>query len=155
MTECERIADQLERGYRGDAWHGPAVLETLKDLDEAAAHRRPIPAAHTVAELILHMAAWKTFVARALAHERIEMTTELDWPKPGAGAAGLAAALAMLERAHGELMAEARKLTDAALQEIPVAGGRATAYTLLLGAIQHDIYHAGQVALLRQAAASG
>ena len=56
--EGARIADQLRRAFYGSAWHGPAVLELVKDVDAKAAAARPIADAHSIWELLLHIEAW-------------------------------------------------------------------------------------------------
>ncbi len=53
-----RIADQLRRAFDGSAWHGPALLELLKDVDAATAAARPLPNVHSIWELVLHIAVW-------------------------------------------------------------------------------------------------
>lgn len=152
MSECDRIRDQLEHAYRASAWHGPTVREALEPVDAGVAHRQPIAKAHTIAELVLHIAAWKAIVTRSLRHERVDVTPELDWPPPGDGEAGYRSALETLERAHQELIAAVSALDDAELDRIPGPGGKRTAYALLHGLAQHDTYHAGQIVLLRRAA---
>ena len=58
-TESEAcIADQLRRAFLRDAWHGPAVLELLADVDAETAAARPIPSVHSIWELVLHIAVW-------------------------------------------------------------------------------------------------
>ncbi|HXT21154.1 MAG TPA: hypothetical protein VN923_10415, partial [Thermoanaerobaculia bacterium] len=49
--ETARLADQLERAFRGGAWHGPSLSEVLDGVDAATAARRAFPDAHTIAEL--------------------------------------------------------------------------------------------------------
>lgn len=56
--EAARIADQLRRAFDGSAWHGPALLELLKDVDSAAAAAKPLPEVHSIWELVLHIAVW-------------------------------------------------------------------------------------------------
>src|SRR5271169_5472946 len=58
LSEPARIADQLRRAFDGDAWHGPALLELLADVDAAAAAATPLADAHSIWELVLHVAAW-------------------------------------------------------------------------------------------------
>ncbi|HTS08685.1 MAG TPA: DinB family protein, partial [Candidatus Eisenbacteria bacterium] len=66
-TEATRIADQLRRAFDGSAWHGPALLEILADVDAAAAAARPIANVHSIWELVLHIAAWDGAGLRRLA----------------------------------------------------------------------------------------
>lgn len=149
MQEIERILDQLKRSYSADAWHGPAVLEVLHGVNADTARRRPIASAHSILEIVLHMAAWKTIVRRRLDGEKFDVTPEMDWPKPADGEATWERALAELDLAHSKLRDRIARYDDSGLLA-PPAGG-ASAYVLMHGIIQHDLYHAGQIALLRKA----
>ena len=59
MKEIERILDQLKRAYEGDAWHGPSVKEVLAGVTAEQAHARPPGNAHTIYELVPHIAVWE------------------------------------------------------------------------------------------------
>lgn len=156
-SEAVRLADQLERAVRGGAWHGPALIETLVDVDAATAGRRPIPGAHTIWEIALHAGAWIDVARRRIAGEPVgELAEELDWAAPAGGSeAAWREALADLEEAHRRLHAAVLELTDERLED-PAAGSDPTVRGLLLGVLQHNVYHAGQITLLKKAgAASG
>src|SRR5512141_2164025 len=58
LTECTGIADQLQRAFYGSAWHGPAIMEILEDIDALTASAKPIPNVHSIWELLLHVAVW-------------------------------------------------------------------------------------------------
>ena len=60
----ERIRDQLRRAHSGDAWHGPSLTELLEDVDADTASARPIAAAHSIRELVLHIVAWQKEATR-------------------------------------------------------------------------------------------
>jgi len=47
-SELRRIEDQLQRSLEGNAWHGPAVLETLQGVTAEQAHAHPIAGAHSI-----------------------------------------------------------------------------------------------------------
>ncbi len=57
-AESSGIADQLQRAFYGSAWHGPAVMEILEDVDALTAAARPIASVHSIWELLLHVAVW-------------------------------------------------------------------------------------------------
>ena len=57
-SEAARIADQLRRAFYGSAWHGPAVLELVKDIDAKSAAAKPLAEVHSIWELLLHVEAW-------------------------------------------------------------------------------------------------
>jgi uncharacterized damage-inducible protein DinB len=150
-SEIDNILDQLQRSFTANAWHGPAVLEVLAGVDDDTARRRPIRSAHSILEIVLHMAAWKDIVRRRLDGEKVDVTPEMDWPKPEEGAAAWEGAKASLERAHTRLRESIARQSLARLDQAPAGGS--SAYVLMHGIIQHDLYHAGQIALLRKAPA--
>ena len=83
MREVERIQDQLTRAFEGSAWHGPSVLEVLNGITADQAATRPIAGAHSIWEIVLHIAAWEGACARRLSGDRAELPTEEDWPAVG------------------------------------------------------------------------
>jgi uncharacterized damage-inducible protein DinB len=153
MSEIGRIRDQLQRSFERGAWSGPAVLELLEGVTAAQAARRPIPGAHTIGELVRHMTTWKTVVSRRLEGESfLDVRPEVDWPPiptGDEGDGGWKAALAGLRQAHDDLVKRVAELRDEALDQ-PPAPGTSSRYVLLHGVIQHDLYHGGQIALLRK-----
>jgi hypothetical protein len=152
-NECDRIADQFYRGVEGDAWHGPPVRALLADVTAETASARPIPSAHTIWELVLHMTVWADIGRRRVAGEVVEPTPEEDWPAaPAASAAGWNEAVASLERSHGELRRAALALGESHLED-RTPGKPDNLYVLLHGVLQHTLYHAGQIAILKRAAA--
>jgi len=152
MSEAERIADQLRRAYEGGAWHGPAVREVLAGVTAAQAARRPLSDAHTIWEIVLHIATWESVVRRRLEGEEIgELSPEQDWrPVRETSDAAWKNALADLEKNNRQLRDVIARVPESRLSEtVPVKGY--SVYTMLHGVIQHDLYHAGQMALLKKA----
>src|SRR5436190_8146196 len=152
MSQIESLADQLERAFRGGAWHGPAVAEALAGVGEAAAAARPFPGAHSIWEIVHHLTVWNDVPRRRLDGEGLQnLPAERDWPPVGDVSAGAwQAALTALEDAHATLRARVLALSDAQLDD-PVAGSDPTVRGMLFGVLQHNAYHAGQIALLRKA----
>ena len=152
MTEVERIWDQMKRAFEGDAWHGPSVLEVLEGVSAEAASRRPIGAGHTIWELVLHMTTWKEVVIRRLGGESVtDVPPEVDFPKVrGKDAKAWVEAVDQLKETHARLHGMLSGISDEDLEE-PPAPKLSTRYIQLHGIIQHDLYHAGQIMLLRRA----
>ena len=151
MTEMERIQDQMKRAFEGEAWHGSAVLEVLKGIDATRAAARPIAAAHSIWEITRHMMTWKDVVRRRLAGEQFEVPDEMDWPPVrDTSEAAWRETVASLKRAHAELIAAVGSAPVGRLDE-PLVPGGGTGYVQLHGVIQHDLYHAGQIAVLEKA----
>lgn len=87
MSEVKRIGDQLRRSHEGIAWHGPSLLELLNGVTADQASRRPVPAAHTIWELVLHITACKEVVTRRLTGETVpDLPPEEDFPAVSFGA---------------------------------------------------------------------
>ncbi|MDX1501937.1 MAG: DinB family protein [Thermoanaerobaculia bacterium] len=151
-SQTAALADQLERAFRGGAWHGPSVLEALDGVDAVLAARRPIGSAHTIGEIVLHLTAWIDVARRRIAGEAIAaLPDEADWPAAGGEEAAWRTARERLDDAHARLHAAALELDDERLDD-PVAGSDPTVRGQLLGVLQHNVYHAGQIVLLRRAA---
>ena len=131
MTEIDRILDQLKRAYEGPAWHGPSVKEVLNGVTAEQAHQRPLAGAHTIWELVHHIAVWEDVGRRRL---------EAAWEK----------AKTALERGHQALVEAISRVPESCLGE-PILEGKSTVYVTLHGVIQHDLYHAGQIAILKKA----
>src|SRR5271168_5226206 len=79
-SEPALIADQLRRAFEGDAWHGPALLELLQNLDAATAAARPLPDVHSIWELMLHVSAWDDAACRRLGGEKVQLTGAANFP---------------------------------------------------------------------------
>lgn len=149
-TEANRIQEQLQRALGGRAWHGPSILELLSDVNAARAAARPIPGAHSIWELVLHIAAWNKAATRRLAGDRAELTSEEDFPLiTETSEEAWQQAIETLKRAHRELHYAIGDLEDTRLDQ-PIVSGMATVYGTLHGVVQHDLYHAGQIALLKK-----
>ena len=151
MRELDRITDQLRRAFYGEAWHGPAVQEVLAGVTSQQAASKVLSGAHTIWELVLHIAAWKSIVqARLRGEPAREIRPEEDWSPVGdTGETAWKRALEHLEKSHKSLVETASKLADEKLDQ-PAAPGASSAYILLHGVVQHDLYHAGQIALLKK-----
>lgn len=150
MNQVARIVDQFQRAYDGDAWHGPPLLRLLADLTPEQASRKPIAGAHSIREIVLHLSAWHEVVRERLEGSDVEPSPEEDWPSVGGvtppSGEGV---LARLEQTHRALVRTAAGLSPEDLDR-RVPGQEYSVYVMLHGVIQHDLYHAGQIALLRK-----
>ena len=159
QTEIDRIVDELQREHDGDPWHGSPLRTLLDGVSCEVAAARPIRNVHSVWEIVLHMTAWKNEVRRRLSGTAAAVPLEGDWPDvPAPTAEAWRDAQARLQQAHELLLAEVRRLPESKLFE-PTndprnreTGSGVTHYVLLHGIVQHDVYHAGQIALVRKGA---
>lgn len=151
MSEIKRIKDQLRRSHEGEAWHGPPLRELLVDVTAEAAAARPLAGAHTIWEIVRHIAVWEEAVRRRLEGEAAALSPAEDWPPVSdTSEAAWRNAVAALEDGHQQLREAIARRADVELNEI-VAGQRYSVYFMLHGVIQHNLYHAGQIALLKKA----
>src|SRR5450755_3226382 len=151
VSEAARIADQLRRAFDGSAWHGPALLELLEDVDAATAAAEPLPDVHSIWELVLHVAVWDDAALRRLDGKKWQPTGLANFPavtKPSEAAWRRAVAAA--KRSHDRLVKTVAALPDSRLGD-RVPGKRYDFYHMLHGIAQHELYHAGQIAILKKA----
>jgi len=155
MSEVDRIADQLERAHSGNAWHGPSVSEVLRDVDAATAADHPIASAHSIWEIVLHVALWTDVVRQRLAGEAVvDPPAEEDWSAAiDESAASWSATIDRLDRVTNRLQTAIVALDDRHLDEIVPDKG-ISKYLMLHGLVQHNLYHAGQIVLLKKATQS-
>ena len=154
--ETARLADLLERAFRGGAWHGPALAETYAGVDAATAAAHPVPDAHSIWEIVNRAAAWTDIARRRMAGETLgQVPLEEDWPPvpDDPSPAAWKAAQEALEQAHRRLHSAVLELPDHCLEDC-VAGSDPTIRGLLLGLLQHQAYHAAQIVILEKAAAA-
>ena len=151
ISESALIADQLRRAFNGDAWHGPALLELLQDMDAATAAAKPLPNVHSIWGLVMHIAAWDEAATRRLAGEKTQPTGVANFPiVPKPTEAAWRKAVTHLNRTHDVLVRKVAALPDSRLGE-RVPGKKSNFYFMLHGVVQHELYHAGQIAILKKA----
>ncbi len=147
------LADQLERTFRGGAWHGPAVFEVLSTIDAATAAQVWIRDSHTIWEIAGHIGAWIRVATRRIAGEAIDdLSDEQNWPVPSVqDSNSWKSTLEGLEESHEDLHRAILGLRDDRLGEV-VAGSDPSIKGLILGVLQHNTYHIGQIVLLAKKA---
>jgi len=150
MTEVERILAEYDRVMQGNAWHGDPIWQILDSISAKAAAHRPIAEAHTIWEIVLHMTFWEGVATRRFAGQRAGLDAALNFPAPPKPTEHNWRKTREEFRASNQKLREAlAKLDPARLDELSAAGKR-TFYEEAHGVLQHDVYHAGQIALLRK-----
>lgn len=151
MSEARRIVGELKSLHGGEAWHGPALLESLKGVTAAQAAARPLPAAHSIWEIVAHIAGWENVILLRLAGQPATEPEEGDFPAvEEVSEEAWARTLRRLNETHERLLEVIAPLSETELDAV-TAGKNYTVRHMLRGAIHHHVYHAGQVALLRKA----
>ena len=154
--ELTRIEAQLRASFEGPAWHGPAVLELLRDVTPVEGAARPLAGAHTIWELVLHLTGTYDLVLRRMRGDGRPLTPAEDWPpiaKPTD--ANWQEAVAALRGRNEAARAAVLRFDPSRLAMPLVAEPPYTAYVQFIGLTQHDLYHAGQIALLKRAIRGG
>ena len=141
MDEKSRLGDQLHRSFYGPAWHGPALREALAGVDAALAASHPLPGAHSIWEIALHLRAWLVEVDQTLRGKPYEsMTGAKDWPSAAGQSSGDWESLpASMEKAEAALEEAVAGLAGEGVHE-----GDPSPYVLIHGIAQHNAYHAGR-----------
>jgi uncharacterized damage-inducible protein DinB len=151
-SEAVRIADQLRRAFYGSAWHGPAVLELVKDIDAKTAAAMPFADVHSIWELVLHIEAWDRAGLIRLSGKKCQMKGAKNFPPvTTASDAAWREAVAQVRATHDKLVDTVAGLPEARLHD-QVPGKRYDFYHMLHGIAQHELYHAGQIAILKKTA---
>jgi uncharacterized damage-inducible protein DinB len=155
IAEVKRLEEQLRRALEGEAWHGPSVLEALAGLSAAQASCHPIAGAHSIWELVLHLRSDYDLVLRRLAGDGHQLTAVEDWPAcPAPTEENWQQTVQELELQNRKLRQAVRNFPAERLDEPLVSEAPYTAHTQFIGVTQHNLYHAGQIALLKRALAS-
>lgn len=154
MSETARLADQIRRAFEGDAWHGDSIKELLAGVTADTAAAKPIKNAHSIWELVLHIAAWDDAVFRRIGGAAVELTKQQDFPPvTDTSLAAWRRTVSHLEQTHNQLIKAVAAFPDSRLQD-QVPGKTEDYYDfcyMFSGIVQHELYHAGQIALLKKA----
>lgn len=147
-TETERIILLLKKTFEKGAWHGPAVKEALEHISEEQAFKR-LSGTHSIIELVAHMTAWRTYVIKRLEGDfTYKITEDLNFPD----VRDWSEALRKLDESQELLLAAVAKLPPEKLnQQVPWTDDAFTFHAFVHGIIHHDLYHAGQIVLIKKA----
>jgi DinB superfamily len=154
----EQLLALVEEGFQKAAWHGPNLRSALRGVTPEEALWRPAKGRHNIWEIVVHAAFWKYTVTRRLTGGRKQ-----DFPEKGRnwfvrnGAQvtnGQAiehwkSDLALLTKSHQKLCDAIRGLKESELMR-STRVNRQTALRNIVGVAMHDVYHAGQIQLLRK-----
>jgi hypothetical protein len=155
--EIAVLLAMLDRAYDVKSWHGPNLRGSIRGLTARVAAWRPDPDRHSIAEQVLHAAYWKYAVRRRLlGAKRGSFALEgSNWFQVSDSLEDETwrAYTAMLEVEHSHLRVAVASLPSATLDH-PAPGGKGeySCRDLVLGIAAHDVYHAGQIQLLKRLA---
>jgi uncharacterized damage-inducible protein DinB len=151
--QIELLLTLLDQAFDRKSWHGTNLRGSLRGIDHAQASWRPAPERHNIWELALHAAYWKYIVRRRLLEERRGSFPHQgsDWfPRPdGRGENDWKADVALLVETHRGLRRAVAALRPSELDLKP-GGSKVSNLALITGVAAHDLYHAGQIQLLKR-----
>jgi uncharacterized damage-inducible protein DinB len=152
-SELVLLVRVLDEAYDKKAWHGPNLKGTIRRLDAEQAAWRPKPERHSIAEIVLHTAYWKYSVRRRLRGDSrgsfpVKGSNWFPLPNP-LTAQRWREYLALVDTEHRILREAVAGFLPNRLHQIP-AGSKVSYSALIYGVAHHDVYHAGQIQLLRR-----
>jgi uncharacterized damage-inducible protein DinB len=153
MSESTTIAAMLKSVVDGPAWHGPSVMELVEAVSAEQAKRQPVRDGHSIWELMLHMTAWQEYALEVLdGKDAAPLEGETDWPRipQSAREADWETVKRKFEGGMRELRERIIHLDEAQLHAM-VPQRDFPLKVLLHGVIHHNLYHGGQIGLLRKA----
>jgi hypothetical protein len=168
--KTQSIISNLKETYSGSPWYGTCVKDILEKIPHEVVHspllrrgvggevsdKNVLPDVHSIYQLVTHMLAWKVFTMRKLRGEKeysITLNSEADWAiNKEISADEWKQMLMTMDEAHNQIISILEEKDDDFLSEkVPVKSNSVFNYEYLLnGIIHHDIYHLGQIALVKK-----
>ncbi len=157
MKTNQKLAEELHRSVFKDPWHGSSLKEIFENIPYEKVYARPIPNAHNIIELALHIDAWTQEVLSRLNGNQPGDPHTGDWPKPTSDSNGYwDATKQSIYDNFNKLMEKLKETSDERLSTIvgaernPALGTGYTFETMVIGLFQHNAYHGGQISLLKK-----
>lgn len=151
MSATEVILEHYDRVLGGDAWHGDSIWQILEGIPPSTAAEHPFSGMHSIWEIVAHMTFWEGVVTRRLYGERAGLVEELNFPAtPVVTEENWRKTLDDF-RTSNAAFREALRQLDPVKLATPTAAGKRTYYEEAHGVLEHHVYHAGQIALLKKA----
>ena len=152
----DQLLEIIDRAYDRHSWHGTNLRGSIRRVHAAEAVRRPGGDRHNIAELVVHCAYWKYTVVRRLTAERrgsfaLKGSNFFVREAPYADAQW-AQDVRLLDDTHRGLRAAIAVLTDRQLPRVLRDSDSTTVFDTVAGIAAHDLYHAGQIQLLKRLA---
>jgi hypothetical protein len=148
----ELLLALVDQAYNRRSWHGTNLRGSIRQVSARQAAWRPAPGRHNVWEIVVHAAYWKYAVWRRLTGERrgsFALKGSNWFARAGGPDAAWRDDIALLDRTHAALREAIARLRPDDLSKATPPGGTGT-LALLTGIAAHDLYHAGQIQLLKR-----
>jgi len=149
--EMQILTDLLIESFQSKAWHGPNLRGSLRGLTARQASRRPGVRRHSIWEIAVHCAYWKYIVWRRILGEKKGSFYRKgsNWFTVGTSKKDWQADLVMLRTYHEQLLKAVRTMKPSDLRKTP-RGSTVSTAAILRGIASHDVYHAGQIQLIKR-----
>jgi len=152
--EIELLVRAIEEGYAKKAWHGPNLRGSIRGLTAQQAARRPEKNRHNIWEIVVHCAYWKYAVRRRILGEKrgsfaLEGSNWFTRPSGKPNEKEWREDLKLLEAMHRSMIEAIAGLRSSDLRKIP-PGSRVDNRAIISGIAMHDVYHAGQIQLVKR-----
>lgn len=150
--EIQLLLDLIDQAFDKRSWHGTNLRGSVRGVTAAAAAWRPAEGRHSIWEMVLHAAYWKYVVRRRLTGEKrgsFPLKGSNWFTPPEATEAAWKDAVALLVDTHKSLRQVIAELDPRDLQK-KAAGSKETNAYVITGIAAHDLYHAGQIQVLKR-----
>ena len=153
--EINVLLAMIDQAFDQKSWHGTNLRGALRGISAERAAWRPAATRHNIWEIAVHATYWKYIVRRRLMSEArgsfpIKGSNWFERPGPGTLDARLwKADIALLTEMHISMRAAVAEISPRELQRIP-AGSKVSNLASITGIVAHDLYHAGQIQLLKR-----
>ncbi|MGA3246344.1 MAG: DinB family protein [Bacteroidota bacterium] len=143
----------IEQSYNKKAWHGTNLRGSIRGLSAHEAAWRPGTGRHNIWEIVVHCAYWKYIVRRRILGEKKGSfpLKGSNWFHRSANLTGQAwrEDIKLLESCHRSLLDAVSQLSPGELPRKP-KGSKVSNLAIIAGIASHDVYHAGQIQLLKR-----
>ena len=146
------LLQAIDQAYDRPSWHGTNLRGSIRGITPTDAVWRPASGRHNIHELVVHAAYWKYAVLRRLTGQKrgsFPLQGSNWFARDHPDAAQWRTDVQLLDRMHRDLRAAVAALPDHQLDRAP-AGKKTTNLWLITGIAAHDLYHAGQIQLLKR-----
>lgn len=158
MTAIQRLEESFQSVYEdeaGEAWYGPSILPLLTGVTPEQAAKKPFASAHSIWELVMHIAYWESVALRRLKGEKVDapLNSEQDWATvKHRSEPAWKTAVSELKQGNSALREELRHCSEEKMQQ-RATGKQYSNYVMVEGTLHHAIYHSGQISMLKTALA--
>lgn len=149
MSELERIHQQMVQAFNGNAWHGPALLEILNDIDASQASIHITSGMNSIWQILKHLMITQELMLRRLKGDPTPISEDQDWQEISEPTQENWLKDIQILIDNEKKLRESVILYPESFLDVPLIKGGSSAYNNFQGYIQHELYHAGEINLLK------